>query len=111
MSKPFLLGKFKPKLVYYGLPLEDAVKVMDYYVSNYDSDKFDEAHVFEQFDVYMIADAEGDEYREGFRGTYTVQFRGHCYRAISDTKETPWEYVFSQLKNLHKLIESELGIK
>ena len=111
MSKPYMLGKFKPRLVYYGLTLEDASKVMDYYVSNYDSDKFWDNGITCHFYVRMEAEEDGDEYTTTFTGTYTVQFRGFNYSGPADPKNLPGMQALKCLEILHKLIKDELGIE
>ena len=111
MGNPYVLGKFRPRMTYYALSLEDACKILDYYVSNYDSDKFSEAGVFEQFNVRMVADIDGDECRTEFTGTYSVQFIGRKHSGLAAIKWQTWEGTLDQLENLHKLIKNELGIE
>ena len=112
MSKPYVLGRFKPRLVYYGLSLKDAVKVMDFYVAYDDSDKFNEAGIFEHFSICMHADEDGDEYHSEFTGTYSVMFESHTYHASDNNFEDKvWRNSFNELENLYKLIESELGFR
>lgn len=111
MSTKYAYSKVKTRLIYGGVTLEDAVKVMDYYVSNFDSDKFNEHGVFEFFAVRMTADIDGDEYHSDYVGTYTVEFRGYNYGGDADSAAKPWSGTMEQLENLRKLIKDELGIE
>ena len=112
MSKPFVLGKFKPKLVYHGLSIEDASKVIDYYISNRYSDKFSEEGIIDPFYARMDMEIDGDEYYTEPTGSYTVQFKSYIYKGPEDFyKEQPWKGILDQLEKLHKLIKDELGIE
>ena len=111
MSKPYAMCKVKPRLGYYALSLEEATKVMDYYVSNYGSDKFSEAGIIESFSVRMEANTDGDEYFEEPTGTYSVQFRGRIYDGWLFSDYEVWQSTMTQLEALHELIANELGIR
>ena len=114
MSKPFVVGKIKPLLCYYMLSLDDAMKVIDYYVSNCDSEKFAEAGIFSTHRVRMEADDDGgDEYYAGTStGTYTVVFKSdHCYKAYAPFEDDICKDELNSLENLHTLISSELRIE
>lgn len=111
MGKPYAMCKVKPRLVYGALSLEEATKVMDYYVSNFDSDKFSEAGIIESFKVRMEAITDGDEYYEEPTGTYSVQFRGRTYDGLLYSDCKIWQSTMTQLEALHELIAKELGIR
>ncbi len=110
MGKPYAMCKVKPRLVYGALSLEEATKVMDYYVSNFDSDKFSEAGIIESFKVRMEAITDDDDWEEP-TGTYSVQFRGRTYDGLLYSDCKIWQSTMIQLEALHELIAKELGIR
>lgn len=113
MSTLYAYSKVKPKLMYYGLPLEKAVEILDWYVSNYDSDEFWDDGISAMFFIRMKAEMEEDEYHSEYTGTYSVEFKGYIYGgeagAMNDSK--PWKDVMSQLETLRKMIKSKFGIE
>ena len=113
MSTLYAHGKVKPKLQYYGLPLEKAIAILDWYVSNYDSIEFNEAGIYQFFYVRMTADLESDEYHSEYTGTYSVKFRGYIYGYDPDTVEEdkPWDRTMQELGNLRELIKSKFRIE
>lgn len=113
MSTLYAYSKVKPKLMYYGLPLEKAVEILDWYVSNYDSYEFNEAGIHEFFYIRMTADLESDEYHSEYTGTYSVEFKGYIYGGDADSTDehNPWDGTMKQLGNLRGLIKSKFGIE
>jgi len=113
MSTLYAYSKVKPKLKYDGLPLEKAVEILDWYVSNYDSDEFWDAGVYEFFHVRMIADLESDEYHSEYTGTYSVEFNGYIYGGDADSvdEHKPWDGTMKQLEALRKMIKCKFGIE
>ena len=113
MSTLYAYSKVKPKLKYDGLPLEKAVEILDWYVSNYDSDEFWDAGVFAMFFIRMKADMEEDEYHSEYTGTYSVEFKGYIYEGDADYADDhkPWDGTMKQFGNLRELIKRKFGIE
>lgn len=111
MSTLYAYSKVKPKLRYDGLPLEKAVEILDWYVSNYDNCELHEAGVYEFFYVRMIADLESDEYHPEYTGTYSVEFKGYIFGGDADSADEhkPWDGIMKQLGNLRGLIKRKFG--
>ena len=113
MSTLYAYSKVKTKLRYDGLPLEKAAEILDWYVSNYDSDEFWDAGVSVMFFIRMKADMEEDEYHSEYTGTYSVEFGGYTYGGDADVlnDEKPWKDIMSQLETLRKMIKCKFGIE
>lgn len=113
MSTLYAYGKVKPKLQYYGLPLEKAVEILDWYVSNYDSDEFNEAGIFAMFFIRLKTEMEEDEFYTAYAGTYSIEFKGYTYGVDADAlnEQKPWKDIMSQLEALRKMIKCKFGIE
>ena len=113
MSSLYVAAKAKPRLEYYGLTLQDAVKLLDWYVSNYDSDELCENSIFRTFYVRLKADTESDEYRFNYAGTYSVEFRDGTYGGDADglAEVKPWDRSMKQFEALRKLIQHKFELE
>ena len=110
MSTLYAYGKVKPKLRYYGLSSEKAIEIMDWYISNYDSDEFNEFGIFETFHVRLKAEMEWcDEYWSEYSGTYSVEFKGCLHEG--DINHLTYDRTMEQLRLLSKLIKQKFELE